>query len=235
MPKPSKDPERSRRTKSPKHPNNTLKKVAVAAGAVAIIAGSVGVAKRVINPGEIVTSIIDGDTFTIANRQSIRFFGIDAPALEYCFGQEAKEALEKKILGKKVILKSPRTDYYKRVQAYVYLDGEFINEYMAKNGLVSDHGFGNEESEIINDANNYARDNKIGIYSEKCSPTKSDKKGCVIKGQVSYHGDGNTYTVPGCANYGQALVERFRGEDWFCTVGEAKSAGFIKKEPNCPK
>lgn len=217
------------------HKISLWKKVFVGVTAVAITAGSFSVAKRTINPGEMVINVIDGDTFVISNKQSIRLFGVDAPELQYCFGKEAKDALEKKILGKKVILKGPRTDYYKRVQAYVYVDGEFVNEYMAKNGLVFDHGFGNIESKIINDANSFARDNKIGIYSEKCSPTKPSKPGCTIKGQVSYHGNGNTYTSPGCANYGQALVERFRGEDWFCTVAQAKAAGFVKKEPNCPK
>lgn len=217
-----------------KKKKSSWKKVALAIGAVAIVAGSVGVVKRSVDPGELITGVIDGDTFTISNKQSIRFFGIDAPPMEYCFGKEAKAALEKKILGKKVILKDPRTDYYKRVQAYVYVDGEFVNEYMAKNGYASDHGFGNAESKIINDANNFARDNKIGIYSEKCSPSTPPKVGCTIKGQVSYHGEGKTYTVPGCWNYGQALVERFRGEDWFCTISEAKKSGFVKKESNCP-
>lgn len=222
--------------KIPKHPKISLwKKVVVGASAVAIVAGSLTVAKRVIDPGETVINVIDGDTFTISNKQSIRLFGVDAPELQYCFGKESKDALEKKILGKKVILKFPRTDYFKRVQAYVYVDGQFVNEYMAKNGLASDHGFGDSESKIINTANNFARDNKVGIYSEKCSPSNPPKVGCTIKGQVSYHGEGNTYTLPGCSNYGQALVEKFRGEDWFCTVSQAKSAGFVKKQPNCPK
>ncbi len=207
---------------------SSWKKVVVAASAIAIVAGSVGVIGRVVEAGEVVTEVIDGDTFIISNKQSIRFFGVDAPELEHCFGKEAKEILERKILGKKVILKSPRTDFYKRVQAYVYLDGEFINEYMAKNGLAFDHGFGNVESEIINDANNFARENKIGIYSEKCSPSTPPKKGCVVKGQLSYHGEGKVYIVPGCVNYGHALVERFRGEDWFCSEKEARDAGFVK-------
>ena len=112
------------------------KKVALTAGAIAIVAGSLTVAKRVISPGELVTEVIDGDTFVIINRQNIRLHGVDAPELQYCFGKEAKDALSKKILGKKVILKEPRTDFYKRVQAYVYIDGESINEYMAVNGFV---------------------------------------------------------------------------------------------------
>ena len=77
------------------------KKVALTAGAIAIVAGSLTVAKRVISPGELVTEVIDGDTFVIINRQNIRLHGVDAPELQYCFGKEAKDALSKKILGKK--------------------------------------------------------------------------------------------------------------------------------------
>lgn len=220
--------------KNPKSPKNIpWKKVVIAASATAIIAGSFTVAKRVIDPGELVTSVIDGDTFTITNKQTIRLFVNDAPELGNCFANEAKDALAKKILGKKVILKSPRIDYYKRVQAYVYVDGEFVNEYMSKNGFSADHGFGTTESDLIVVAGNFAKENKIGIFSEKCSPTKPTKKGCVIKGQISYHGGGKSYVYPGCWNYTQTVVEKFRGEDWFCTEKEAQAAGFVKSS-NCP-
>jgi micrococcal nuclease len=210
----------------------TWKNIAATVGAVAIIAGSLGVAKRVIDPGEIVTGVIDGDTFTISNKQSIRLFIVDAPELGNCFGTEAKEALAKKVLGKKVILKSPRTDFYKRVQAYVYVDGEFVNEYMAKNGFASDHGFGTTESDIVVAAGNFAKENKIGIYSEKCSPSKPTKAECNIKGQISFHEAGNIYLISGCRDYIQTKIERFRGEDYFCTEKEAQAAGFTKS-PNC--
>lgn len=217
--------------KKDKRGQKIRKFVAVVAGTV-IVAGSLSVAKRVIDPGELVTEVIDGDTFVISNKQTIRLFVNDAPELKYCYGVESKEALEKKILGKKVILKNPRIDFYKRVQAYVYLDGEFINEYMSKNGYSADHGFGSSESDIIIAAGNFAKENKIGIFSEKCSPTKPTKKGCDIKGQISYHDGSKKYLLPNCRDYIQTVVEKFRGEDYFCSEKEAKDAGF-KKSPNC--
>jgi len=208
------------------------KKVALTAGAIAIVAGSLTVAKRVISPGELVTEVIDGDTFVIINRQNIRLHGVDAPELQYCFGKEAKDALSKKILGKKVILKEPRTDFYKRVQAYVYIDGESINEYMAVNGFVMHHGDGTSQSDIVKEANNFAQSKKLGIFSEKCSPANPPKNGCNIKGHIPYNTAGKTYLIPGCWNYTQAVVEKFRGEDYFCTEKEAKATGFIKST-NC--
>lgn len=221
-------PKSSIKTKKP-----SWKRAALAIGAIGIIAGSLTVTKRAIDPTEKVIEVIDGDTFKISNTETIRLFNTDAPELGRCFGEEAKTALTKKILGKRVILKSPKTDYYRRVQAYVYLDGEFINEYMTKNGFALDRGSGGEESERIVTSGNFAKENKIGIYSEECSPTKPTKKGCLIKAQIPYDNGQKIYLVPGCKNYTQAIVEKFRGEDWYCTEKEVKEAGYIKSE-FCP-
>jgi len=220
MPKPSKKKKFS------------FKKALVAIGAIGIIAGSATVTKRVIDPGEIVTEVIDGDTFRIENGQSIRLFGIDAPELQYCFGEEAKDALSSKVFGKKVILKGLKTDIYKRIQAFVYVDGEFVNEYMSKNGFAYYDGNKTETSEIIKETSYYARDNKLGIFSEECSPTVPIKKNCGIKGQISHDLNKYIYMLPGCRDYDQTKVERYRGEDWFCTENEAKAAGFVKSS-NC--
>lgn len=209
------------------------KKAVITVGAIGIIAGSLTVAKRVIDPGEKVIEVIDGDTFRIGNRQTIRFYAVDAPELGNCYGEEAKVALTKKILGKRVIIKNPRTDYYKRVQAFVYLDGEFINEYMVKNGYATEHGEGTPETDIVMKANTFAKENKLGIYSETCSPSVPENKNCVIKGQIPYGDDKRVYLMPGCRNYEQTKVERFRGEDYFCTEKEAIAAGFTKYE-FCP-
>lgn len=211
---------------------SVLKKVALTAGAIAIVAGSLTAAKRVIDPTETVTSVIDGDTFVITNKQTVRLFGVDAPELQYCFGKEAKEALTKKILGKKVILKSPRMDFYRRVQANVYLNGEFVNEYLAKNGFVLVPGTGESQLEEIKNANSIARNNKLGVYSNKCLPINPPSLKCNIKGQIPYGTDQKIYLTQDCRFYKVSEVERYRGEDWFCTEKEAQSAGFTKS-PYC--
>jgi endonuclease YncB( thermonuclease family) len=219
--------------KVPKHPKIPLwKKGIVIAAGVGLIAGGVNVVKRIVEPTELVIEVVDGDTFRISNKQTIRIYGVDAPELSLCFGKEAKEALVKKIMSKKVLLKSPRTDYWRRVEAYVYLDGEFINEYMARNGFGADHSDGTDQSKQIRDAGNLAQVDKLGIYSEKCSPSVSAKSGCVIKGHIPYNTGEKNFLNPSCWGYAKSLVERFRGEDWFCTEKDAIAAGFTKS-PNC--
>jgi len=92
---------------SKKNKGSARKKLtAVVVGTILLTAGAVGVAKRVVPPGEEVISVIDGDSFKIGNDQTIRLLSIDAPEMGNCFSQEAKEALSKKFLVKGLFLKS---------------------------------------------------------------------------------------------------------------------------------
>lgn len=204
----------------------------MAVGATVIIAGSATVAHKVISPGEKVVAVIDGDSFKIGNNQTIRLFGADAPELQYCFGEEAKEALTKKISGKTVILKELKTDVYRRVMALVYLDGESINEYMVKNGFAESHRDAGTETDVINTAGDFAKTNKLGIYSQKCYQLSPPNPKCVVKGNVTQLNGTKVYFVPGCNHYAPTIIEKFKGEDWFCSESAAKAAGFTKS-PEC--
>jgi endonuclease YncB( thermonuclease family) len=208
------------------------KVAAVTTGAVVIIAGSVNVARKTIDPHELVTEVIDGDTFTISNNQNIRLFGVDAPEIQYCFGKEAKDALSKKILGKKIILQEPRTDKFGRILALIYIDGELVNEYMIKNGFALSRGQGESEGEKMKEANDFARANGVGIFSDKCYQINPPNESCNIKGNVSNVGTGKAYLLPNCTNYTNTVVEKFQGEDWFCSEKEARDAGFVQSA-NC--
>jgi endonuclease YncB( thermonuclease family) len=210
----------------------SLKKAVLTLGAVAIVAGSATVVKRVIDPGEKVIEVIDGDSFKINGSTAVRLYGADAPELKYCYGNEAKEALSKKIMGKKVILKELRTDIYRRVMALVYLDGELINEYMVKNGFAESHRDAGTQTDVINNAEDFAKENKLGIFSAKCYQLTSPNSKCVIKGNITQYDGTKHYFVPGCNHYTPVTIEKFIGEDWFCTESDAKAAGFIKA-PEC--
>ena len=81
-----------------------------------------------------VEEVLDGDSFIIPLDQTIRLANIDAPSLEFCFGREAKEALEEMILGKNVRIEKVGKDNYNRLLALVYLDDQFVNEILLTNG-----------------------------------------------------------------------------------------------------
>ncbi len=218
---------------SKKTKKRSFKKVALVAGAVAIIAGSVGVARRVITPGEKVVAVIDGDSFKIGRDQTIRLSSLDAPELENCAGKEAKVALTKEISGKTVILKELKTDRYGRVMAMVYLkDGENVNEYMVKNGLALHIWDTSSQNSVLDKANDFARENALGIFSPDCYQKDPPNSRCSIKGNIIQGTNAKEYILPTCNLYNMSVVEKYKGEEWFCTESEAKKAGYTKS-PNC--
>jgi endonuclease YncB( thermonuclease family) len=211
----------------------SFKKVALVVGAVAIIAGSVGVVKRVITPGEKVVSVIDGDSFKIGRDQTIRLSSLDAPELKNCAGNESKVALTKEISGKTVILKELKTDHYGRVMAMVYLrNGENVNEYMVKNGLALHIWDTSSQNSVLDKANDFARENALGIFSPDCYQKDSPNPKCSIKGNIIQGTKAKEYILPTCNLYSMSVVEKYKGETWFCTEAEAKAAGYTRSS-NC--
>lgn len=210
----------------------TLKAAALTAGAVVIIAGSAAVVQRTVPKGEKVVSVIDGDSFKIANDQTIRLASLDAPGTEYCFGKESAAALNKKILGKKVIISDIKTDRYGRVMAMVYVNGISVNEYMIKNGFALHLWDTSTLKKELSAANDFARENRLGIFSPECYQTEPPNPKCAIKGSIIQTTKKKEYTMPTCDRYALTVIEKYKGEDWFCSEAEAKKAGFVKS-PNC--
>lgn len=189
--------------------------------------------KGKINEGELVTEVVDGDTFFIQNEQPIRLFCVGAPEIEFCLGKEAKEKLQQLIERKRVILKEPITDNFGRVMAMVYVDGLFVNEEMIKLGMGFYESKKVSQAQILKKAHEYARENKIGIYSPRCYQLENpDNLKCNIKGNIEKREGLKYYHFPGCAQYEPTVVERFLGEEWFCSEKEAIKAGY-KKSQGC--
>lgn len=218
--------------KTPNKKSVRRKLAAVAAGTILLVAGTIGVVKRTITPGERVVAVIDGDSFKIGNDQTIRLLSLDAPDIKYCMGKQSKDSLSKKILGKTVILKELKTDKYGRVMAMVYIDNENINEYMIKNGLAIHIWDNTKQLKILGQANDFAREERLGIFSPECYQTEPTKKGCDIKGNIIHGTNAKEYTMPSCDRYALTVVEKYKGEEWFCTESQAQKAGYTKSE-NC--
>ena len=184
----------------------------------------------------LVTEVIDGDTFATDVSGRVRLANIDAPDLELCGGEEAKSYLESLVLNKTVKLEFFERDVYNRPLAYAFIGGQMVNELMLEDGLVEYYGRGGDMviREELKDVYQQALADKIGLHSEKCSPSKhEDKAECRIKGNIGR--DNNTekvYHFPGCKDFNQVVVEKFRGEQWFCSEREAEEAGFVKSK-NC--
>jgi micrococcal nuclease len=90
-----------------------------------------------------VTRVVDGDTIHVRVNQKterVRFIGIDSPEAGGCYSGEAKTALRRLVLGKRVKIVGDRTqarrDIYKRLLAYVALPtGVDVGRLMLQRGL----------------------------------------------------------------------------------------------------
>ena len=116
--------------------------------------------------------IIDGDTIVI-NGNKIRFSGIDTPELKQeCIknnkkilcGVLAKNFLIKKIKNKIPICISEGKDFYKRILAECFVDGQSLSSYLVKNGYA--FAFRKYSKKFIMDEQ-FAKDNKLGLWSMK--------------------------------------------------------------------
>ena len=118
-----------------------------------------------------IPNITDGDTIKILNKR-IRFHGVDAPEnkqiciknfKEYSCGQEATNALKKKINKKRVICKvQDKLDRYNRYIGVCFLGDINLNKWMVRNGYAV--AYRRYSKDYIKDEN-YAKKNKIGLWA----------------------------------------------------------------------
>lgn len=182
---------------------------------------------------DIVQEVIDGDTFVLPGKQRVRLKRVQAPELKHCGGPEARSRLEKLVLGKEVTLKNIVVDQYRRIVAMVYQNDQLINEVLVKEGRVQYLGASEEGKIQLQTASDYARKNQLGIYSQECLSLNPPQPNCLIKGNVAQDSTHTKiYHFPGCSNYANITVERFLGDDWFCSEHDAQTAGFTKSK-NC--
>jgi endonuclease YncB( thermonuclease family) len=207
-----------------------INKKLAAAAAAAVITGTTAVTLPYYL-GEKVIRVYDGDTFQLENLQSVRLYDTYAPEMGRCYSDEAKTALNKLVLNKRVVLRNPLSDRFGRIMAMVYVNGISVNVYMVKNGYATGDARAGAEASEMKNARQYAQMNKLGIYSDKCTQLKPPNPKCNIKGNVDTSNPGRVvYTLPGCPGYQAIKVLLYEGDQWFCSEAEAKKAGFVKAD-----
>jgi micrococcal nuclease len=180
----------------------------------------------------LVKKVFDGDTILIEPDQVIRLASIQAPEPEFCYGLEAKQALEKLVLNKKIAVDESRRGSQGRPIALIYHNKLLINEIMLKNGFARYDSTGTSKDDTLLEASHYARDSQLGVYSSKCTQTEPPDPKCAIKGNIEKHYGDKIYHFLGCSGYNNVIVELDRGEQWFCSEKEAEQAGY-KKSQKC--
>ena len=139
-----------------------------------------------------VVKVIDGDTLIakIGNKtELVRFLGINTPEVENryrhqeCFGPEASAETKKLLTGKKVYLlpdpEAPNRGKYNRLLRYVFLpNGEFVNAVLVRDGYAFSYIYQPIEFEnYFRSLEKKAREDKIGLWSDKCDYYSNYHKG----------------------------------------------------------
>ena len=198
-------------------------------------------------------SVIDGDTIEIQG-QRIRVFGIDAPegaqvctraGKQYRCGEQAATALADKLGERTVSCEQRDVDQYGRIVAVCRVAGEDINGWLAEQGWALAY---REFSKDYVDEEAAAKAARRGLWqgtfvapwlwrqdagpqppraavNDNAPATPPGK--CTIKGNVSDRGE-RIYHVPGGQFYEATVISPTKGERWFCSEADARTAGWRK-------
>lgn len=202
---------------------------------------------------------IDGDTISVKYKgktEKVRFLLVDTPETSHPrlgvqpFGPEAK-AFTKDIVEKADKLElefdiGQNRDKYSRLLAYVYADGQMVQELLLEKGLARVAYIYQPNVRYVdkfNDLQRISRDKALGIWSienyaqdngfhpeeqkndsnsasNSSSKTEEPKNACNIKGNINSKGE-KIYHMPDSPYYAKT-----KQEQWFCSESEAKQAGF---------
>lgn len=181
-----------------------------------------------------VVGVIDGDTIVLEGKVKLRLRSVDAPELDYCLGQEARDFVVGLVEGKKVLVREQIYDVRGRPMSLIYVNGRLVNKEVLEQGFGRFHSDDTTVREELKTAYNEAREKSLGIFSPECfQKINLENPECNIKGNIDKNSTRRNYYFPGCAQYNFTIVEKDIGEAWFCTEEEAIKAGFTRAK-TCP-
>ncbi|RWP68213.1 MAG: thermonuclease family protein [Mesorhizobium sp.] len=206
-----------------------------------------------------VASVIDGDTIEI-HGQRIRFNGIDAPeSKQYCSdakgfdypcGRQSAEALDAFLAASRPVQCGFVTwDRYHRFVANCQrADGVSVAAWMVEHGQALDWPTYSNGAYAGQQAK--AKASKAGLWvgtfqfpwdwraqhsdDPQAAPVPlfaigNGNSGCNIKGNISADGE-HIYHVPGQKFYDVTRISESKGERWFCSEADARSAGWRRSK-----
>lgn len=193
-----------------------------------------------------VVEVVDGDTIRIiweGKEKLVRYLLVDTPETNHPrlgkqpYGEEATAYNKQLIEGKEVSIEfdiGERYDDYGRLLAYVYADGERIQDKLLEQGLARVAYVFPPNTRYLEElelAEQTAKEELLGVWqydyyvtengfdSSRYDQAESD---CDIKGNINREGK-KIYHVPEGRYYSQT-----NPEEWFCSEKEAEAAGFRK-------
>jgi endonuclease YncB( thermonuclease family) len=184
--------------------------------------------------------IVDGDTIKVGGLP-VRLYGIDAPeglqtckrkAKAYACGKEATKALADLIKGRPVSCEIVGKDDFGRILGTCFAGNTSLNAAMVSSGWAlaflkySDRYAAEQRAAKTSQAGLWS-----GVFEKPWewrlgkSQAAESAQGCVIKGNISRDGE-RIYHMPFQHFYSRTKIDKGKGERWFCTEQEARSAGW---------
>lgn len=193
-------------------------------------------------------SVVDGDTFDLGGSR-VRILGIDAPELaqqcrdaarrEWPCGRRAEAAL-RAWLGTDAVRCVPAyTDRDGRPVARCAARGRDVGAWLVENGWALDYPRYSGGAYRV--AEQAARRRRLGVWTgtitapwdwraareaerSRTSAAPPDPR-CPLKGNINADGRRIVH-APGQRDYAAVRIDVARGERWFCSLGEARRAGW---------
>ncbi|MFP6654170.1 MAG: thermonuclease family protein [Myxococcota bacterium] len=119
--------------------------------------------------------VVDGDTLVLEGGHRVRLIGVDTPETKHPnrsvepLGPEATKFMQQRVEGRMVALKfdRERRDRYRRILAFVYIDGQLLNEELVRKGYgraMLNYPYSRQMKKRLAEAEQEARDAKRGIW-----------------------------------------------------------------------
>jgi endonuclease YncB( thermonuclease family) len=212
-------------------------------------------AESACTPQEIIAGrpkIVDGDSFEIGG-VGVRLFGVDAPegrqscardGRAWSCGDAAAAELRRLVGSRDVTCERRDVDTYGRIVAVCRVGTTDLGAAIVRAGFAVAYrrfsdSYVDEEREAraarrgvwageFTSPEEYRRDERAARSAEPQPPAaqpRGRRDGCDIKGNINARGD-KIYHTPDSGSYAETEIDESRGERWFCTATEARSAGW---------
>lgn len=185
--------------------------------------------------------VIDGDTWDVGDVR-VRLHGIDAPEIgQTCTTEQGvvwpcgawvRNYTAAAYEGRSAQCETLDQDRYGRSVARCFIDGQDVAQDMVANGLALVYRRYSIDY-VAAQAGAAARD--LGLHSSVFQTPARHRTtrirgrippdpACSIKGNIS--ANGRIFHLPGQANYARTGIRPDKGERWFCSIQQARSAGW---------
>lgn len=196
-----------------------------------------------LSDADIVGSVrfVDADTLDVGDVR-IRLFAIDAPeqdqtcvtehGVTFACGAWATEQVEKRFAGRTARCTPRDIDRYGRTVATCFVGGDDMGQIIVSEGWAfayrrygMDYDLDEKAAYVADRGLHDMRVQTPAQFRKRAAPSNSSSEGsCRIKGNISKNG--KIYHTPGQEFYDRTSINTARGERWFCSAAEARSAGW---------